>query len=143
MNCREEGDPTFLTSMPLDVSVIFLTLVTSLESLIPRLINEFFLDILKLLKLIKFIILKLQLQKNLSMLNLMMVLRLIGHYQIQNVNLQIWRLHRLFQTLQMKDKKQTKQDHQTKLLKRIKLECLVTKIGSLWFIIHNVKTSVI
>ena len=37
MNCGEEEDPTFLTSMPLDVSVISLILVTSLKSLILRL----------------------------------------------------------------------------------------------------------
>ena len=79
MSCVEEEDPTFLTSMLLDVSVIFLILVTSLESLIQKLTNKFFLDILKLLKLIEFITLELQLLKNLSMLNLTMVLRLIGH----------------------------------------------------------------
>ena len=60
MNCGEEGDPTFITSMPLDVSIIFLILVTSLESLIPKYTKEFFLGILNPLKPIEFIILELQ-----------------------------------------------------------------------------------
>ena len=67
MNCGEEEDPTFLTSMPLDASVIFLIPVTSLESLIRKLTKEFLLDILKLLRHIEFTILERLLLKSLSM----------------------------------------------------------------------------
>ena len=67
MNCEEEGNPTFLTSMPLDVSVIFLILVTSLVSLTRKLTKEFSLDILKRLRHIEFIILERLLLRNPSM----------------------------------------------------------------------------